>query len=47
MFFVEMQLKKETLSVFWAPKLVYWFPKRPGYVTDIRPIVSTWVLIPH
>ena len=48
MFFVEMHLKKETLkSVFWVPKLVYWFPKPPGYVTDIRPIVSAWVPIPH
>ena len=33
-FFEEIQLKKENLkNDFWAPKLVYWSPKQPEYVT--------------
>ena len=35
--FVEIQLQKENLkTVFWMPKLVYRYPKQPGYVTGIE-----------
>ena len=33
-FFEEIQLKRENLkNDFWAPKLLYWSPKQPEYVT--------------
>ena len=39
-FFVEVQVEKKNLEKYFlgarvgAPKLVYWSPKWPGYITD-------------